>query len=301
MYMRRVNLAYILKSLWLMNPQAAEAYYPLIFNMLENPLTEMDKPEDRVNEKLFGSIDCNSVYPISAYGEASPPEDAPEGSIAVVEFFGAITKFDQWCGDSGTETKAHLIARCFENENISGIVLKIDSGGGSGDAIQCLKDCFGSANKPVMTYVDGMAASAAYWIASQTDHIMIGGKMSEVGSIGAYIPLNDFTEYYKKLGIDIKRIYSRLSPEKNKAFEEVLKGNEEPMKDDLDAFVNFFHEDVKSGRPDLKTSADPKIMQGAMYFAEQAVSNGLADSIGTFTQAVQKCIEMSNTKGGVYV
>lgn len=283
-----------------MHEAFATAYYPTVINLL-NGYTEIkafdDDDEGEAQPVIQNAVISGSnVYFISEYGEAAPPEKAPKNSIAVLGLRGAITKYDQFCGAAGIETKAALFDRAMANPNINGVILDIDSGGGDANATEFFADKIKNATKPVVALVTGMAASAAYWIGSAAQKIILNGKISEVGSIGTYIQIADFTEYYKKNGISIIREYAPQSVEKNKAYEDLLKGDNKAMKEELQKFTQFFIDAVKENRGD-QLGKDPGIFQGKMYFAEEAISLGLADQLGNMDDAVNAINELQTQSG----
>jgi signal peptide peptidase SppA len=288
---RYVTLSYILRSKWFINPQYAEAYYPAVFQMMENVQAgawDDNEPTDEIPK-----VSNAAIYAISEFGEAAPPEAAPDGSIALINMVGAITKYD-YCGAAGVNTKTNLLDRALANPNIKGVILRIDSGGGDGDATEVLANKINQAAKPVIAYVDGMAASAAYKIIAGASHIMLSGQSAEVGSIGAYVGFVNMQKYYEKMGVEVKRIYAPQSTLKNKPWEDALKGSEDAMKDYLKEYVQFFIDDVKAMRGNKLTS-DDRIFKGDMFFANEAISIGLADSIGTMDDAVSIINQSSAT------
>ncbi len=267
-----------------MNIETAQGYYPVVFGMLSGSAT---LPENEARKDFISSYaTVQNVYYISEFGEMAKPEDAPEGSVAIINLSGAITKGDQWCGGSGTATKANLIERAVANPNVIGLVLQIDSGGGQIAAVEKITSVIEAASKPIVAFVDGMAASAAYWIASYCDRIMMFGNNSRVGSIGAYVSYTDFTRYYAEKGIDIYTVYAPQSTLKNKAFNDMLKKDEASMKAELKQEVDIFISELKVNRPELADAPD-SVFQGAMFTSDQAVTNGLADDKGSLADAIK--------------
>lgn len=305
MQRKMFGLAEILSnSFWAIDPLMAENYRPIIYKMLSHPEAFLNMSSEIEDSTPIAFEASSNLYPISAYGNASSPEDAPKNSVAVISFDGAITKNDQICGDSGTVTKAALIERCFENSKIEGLVLHITSPGGSANAISAIRFAMQNKNKPVVAYVDDYAASAGYWIASFADEIVVSDERARVGSIGSYITLADWDKYYESKGLIVRDIYSTYSTEKNKEVRDALNGDDSGILAFLDKSTNFFLNDVKKGRPSLNHANDPKILQGAMYFGDDAVSNGLADYMGRWQTVLERIdVLKSNYKkeGGFYV
>lgn len=292
---RYAHIGDIFSDIWLIDKQYAESHYHLVMNMLKADINTKPAPKKDVASTLnvFSHVANANPYMISDLGIASAPEKAPANSIAIMELRGPITKYDQFCGEAGTLTKLNLLQRCFNNTNIKGVVLVHDSGGGQANATELLSSKIFNAPKPVVSFIQGMSASASYWISSAADSIVIDGATSEVGSIGTYITIANFKKYYEQMGIDVRTIYAPQSTKKNEAYEAVLKGDESVMKADLERFTNFFIDTVKSHRAG-KLSNNADIFKGAMFYAADALQNGLVDYQGDLDFAVQLCNDMAD-------
>lgn len=288
-----VTISQILSGKWLMLPREAEAHFPIVLSLLEGKKAFDDDGDADREPQATRLLNDPSVYFISEWAEANPPENAPANSVAVIGLRGAITKYDQWCGGPGTMTKLDHFNRAMANPNIKGVVFAIDSGGGEGAAVELLTSAIQNSTKPVVAYVNGIACSAAYWIASKTQHIVMDGKTSEVGSIGTYVSVADFRKFYEQKGIDIIEVYAPQSILKNKSYRDLLAGKDDEMKADLKVYTDFFINAVKENRQG-KLSDNQTIFQGAVFYAEDAVNQGLADQMGTLEDAVAKVRELSS-------
>ena len=168
-----------------------------------------------------------------------------------------------------------------------GFVLDIDSPGGAGNAIapmlQAIRE-IRNLGKPIIAHCD-FCASAALWIASQCDAVMMDNSLSEIGSLGAYASILDNRENLQT-GEKIITVYADESDDKNKAVRDALEGKYDTLKKDLSELVADFRTAVTSGRPNLKTDEEG-VMTGAMFRADKAVAIGLADGMMT----LQECIE----------
>lgn len=307
---RFTNLADIFSSTWLIRREAAQGHFPTVLKMMKGetlPKSYFDADDDteagpRDASDLNGEFEVMllhadgikslSAYRVSEFGEDAPPEKAPKNSVAIISFNDVMTKHDQWCGGSGALTKRDLFYRSLSNSNIKGIVFEIDGPGGDGNAASLLYEAARTSNKPVVAFVEGMAASAHLWLACGADRIVMSGDNSEIGSLGSYVEFYDFTKYYEKEGIDVIRIYAPQSTEKNIQYEEALKGNDGPMKDYLKQHVEFFTKAVKDGRPNL--SNDKSIFSGAMFFTDAAIKNGLADQKGSLNDAIELAFNLAS-------
>ena len=177
--------------------------------------------------------------------------DAPKDSTAVIPLHGTMLKYGTYCSYGTTEVAA-IVEEATQAKNISSILLDIDSGGGSVDAIAPLIDAIHSAQskrKAVVAYCD-LCASAAYYVASYCNEIVAGNEVSaELGSIGVMMSFMDYAKYYEDKGIKQHTIYSNLSDYKNAPFEAAKKGDYKAIRDEeLDPLAKDFQESVKRNR-----------------------------------------------------
>lgn len=224
--------------------------------------------------------------------------DAPNGSIAIVYLSGTMTKNDTWC-EYGTQRCADSIRQAVESPNIAGIVLQIDSPGGSVDAIAPVAQAIQyaqSEGKAVVACCD-LCASAAYYVATYCDEIMAENTISsEFGSIGVMISLADYSKQDEDRGIKTHVIYSNLSPDKNKGYMEALQGKYELIRSEtLDPLAEQFQKQVRDRRKCLDMSV-PGVISGNMFFAEKAKKCGLIDSVGDLSAACRRVKEINNEK-----
>lgn len=192
--------------------------------------------------------------------ETDPWSGAAPGSTAILPVKGTLLKYGTWCS-YGTTDLAKLIMSAADHANISSIVLDIDSGGGAVDAVAPMLEAIRyakSKKKPVVASVD-LAASAAYWVASETDYIVADNNISSMtGSIGVMMQLNDYREALTKAGVKKHLIYSTYSEHKHEGHAEALDGDYEILqKNFLDPMAKAFQDAVKKNRgAKLNTSAE---------------------------------------------
>lgn len=278
----------ILKNVWLIDKVEAEAYYPAIIQLLTGQQVSLYEQDDKKESSLYAL----SPYPVTRYGSLS---DAPNGSVAILNVEDVIDKDDN-CGVPGTKTLTNQLNAALDSDNIIGVVLNMDTPGGSPYGTESFSQAIDMATKPVVAYVDGRAASAGYWIASATAHIMLSSTISRVGSIGTYATIRDYTEYYKEAGIKIWEVYASASTQKNEAVRNILeKGDTTVMRQrEIDPINEAFMDQVKSARGSKLDLSANNVLAGAMYTGQEAINVGLADSIGTLLDAVQKVEDLSH-------
>lgn len=278
----------IVNSIWMIEPGFASNYLPLVTDYLTGkrfqPQSRLSSDEREFSEKngvLTAEIK-NGTYSISEYGHWGSPEDAPENSIAIINITDAITKQDQECGPAGMITKSNLLKRCYDNSRIKAIALVIDSGGGEGYAMRMMAETISQRNKPVAAFIDDFAFSAAYGIASACEFVTANSKIARIGSIGTYMTIADFTEYFKQKGIKLIEIYATASKDKNNDYYEAVKGNLEPIRNICNQFNENFLQLIETNRKNNLTADRESWGTGKVYFADEALQLGLIDSIDTF-------------------
>jgi ClpP class serine protease len=263
---------------WMMERQAAKSYLPMLMNILDGTMvTEFEEIEPKT--KTFSFSAATNSYTVYGPNTAGQLLNDPtvENATVIIPIQDVITKNDSWCS-YGSMTWASVIATLSASEKISTIIMDTDSPGGSVAGTQTFADAIKASSKKTIAYInEGMAASAAYWLASSCDEIYVAKKTDAVGSIGVYVTMADMKKYWEGKGLVIKEIYSRHSPEKNKIYQDALDGDEEALKDRLDYIAELFINHVKENRTIDMSVADP--FKGAMYFAEEALAIGLIDGI----------------------
>jgi capsid assembly protease len=229
-------------------------------------------------------------------GTAGTAEPQPEiiGDTAVVSVRGVLARYaDQIngeCQDQGRSAE-HLqrdLLAVAGNPRVKRIVLRIDSPGGTvagtaetGAVIRQIS----ASGKLVVAFVDGMAASAAYWLASQADEIVMGGPTTEVGSIGVITAHVDATLSNEAEGFRVQVF--RTSPLKAPgAFGEALNAEQAAsIHRDLADFHAAFTDAVRAGRG-LDDAQLAAVTSGELWRPQAAIAKGLADRVATFAELI---------------
>jgi protease-4 len=223
----------------------------------------------------------------------------PQGSVAVVNIIGPIIPYGDYC-NYGSDEIVEKLYKLNSNSNISAIVVNIDGPGGSVSAVAPFLD-FGkrrNMKKPLGVVYD-MACSAHLYImyGLQPNFVWASnGFSSLIGSIGVVFSFMDNTEWMKLNGFKLVEIYADQSPDKNAAFKLALEGKFELIKEEmLNPLAIHFQNEVKRLRPQLKYK-EPGVITGKTFYADDAISLGFADKIGSLNDAVQYVQILSETK-----
>jgi protease-4 len=176
------------------------------------------------------------------------------------------------------------LTSAFENENSAGVVLRINSPGGSpvqagmiNDEIHRLRKLY--PKKPFYVVVEDICASGGYYVAVAADQILVD-KASIVGSIGVIMEGFGFTGLMDKLGVTRRMITAGSNKGMMDPFSKENPQQVEMIKTMIDEIHQQFIAVVKEGRGSrLKESTD--LFSGRVWNGEQAVKIGLADGFGT--------------------
>ncbi|WP_460635935.1 S49 family peptidase [Larkinella harenae] len=233
-------------------------------------------------------------YFVSVPGQASPRASwayeslhkprAESGRIAVLPIIGTMSRYGDYC-TYGTEDYANWIIEANDDPSVSAIVLELNSPGGQVDGTEYLGEVIRQSQKPVVAWVAGMAASAAYWIASQARMIILeSATSSEVGSIGVLAMHIDASQAYEKAGYKVTIVRSEGSEDKAlfNSVEPLSEGVLTETKEILKAIRDTFVETVKAGRPGI--SGD--VFSGKMFIGRDALKRQMADKIGFLGDAI---------------
>ena len=180
---------------------------------------------------------------------------------------------------SSVEPAMDLLAEYAANDAIDAIVLEIDSPGGviegTADMAQLVADV--AQRKRVVAYVPDLAASAAYWIASQASAIVIG-PTAMVGSIGVFQIVPDFSRFYESLGIRVHVVSTGEFKGDTVGGQEISESALGEVQRVVDSLNVLFMDAVSKGRNLSKDDVE-RVATGQVWIGEQAVRLGLADQV----------------------
>jgi protease-4 len=185
----------------------------------------------------------------------------------------------------------------FENDNSVGVILRINSPGGSpvqsgiiNDEIRRLRALY--PNKPLHVVVEDICASGGYYIAVAGDQILVD-KASIVGSIGVVMDSFGFTGLMDKLGISRRMITAGS----NKGMLDPFSKEDPKQVEMVQTMLNEIHQQfitvVKEGRGE-RLKETPDLFTGRVWNGEQAVKMGLADGFGTVDTVARDVFKAPN-------
>lgn len=277
----------VLYEPWMILPSAAEAFLPMIANWLMGKDVHFEEKGVRDLRMAY----AGGISP----GDMEMIDEFPDNTVAIVGLKGELTKYDGWC-NYGAMSTSHLIRQLAVSKNITGIVLDIDGPGGAVNGISPLIEAIRFAQyqqKPVVVHGD-MVASAHYYVAIYSDFFLLDNALaSRAGSIGTLIQFADYQKHFEEKGIKIHTIYAPESTHKNIEFEKAIEGDYKPMKEQvLSPLARKFQDAVREQRKEKLNEKVEGILNGAMFWGDDAVKHGLADGIGSLGDAIQRTFDL---------
>ncbi|WP_177193974.1 S49 family peptidase [Dyadobacter sp. SG02] len=197
-------------------------------------------------------------------------------AYGVINMVGPIYKY----GYNSSKMLMAYLRAMESDERIGGIKLVVDSPGGMVHGTREVFETIKNFSKPVLSVIDGYAASAAYYQIAGSSRIVATQPNDQIGSIGTYQSMADWNAFYKSMGLPFYDVYATASTEKNEAYRQVIESegkHTELAKKQLDAYNGLFVADVQAGRGDRLTGKGQDPMKGRLFFPSEAVTNGLID------------------------
>lgn len=235
----------------------------------------------RVGFMLFFIVYLSVVTIVFLTDSGDPSLEADgEKHTALVKLSGVIASGEE----AGAENMIAGLKSAFKHKDTAGIVIEINSPGGSPvqsayifDEIMRLKQEYKTV--PVYAVVVDIAASGGYFVAAAADRIY-ANQSSLVGSIGVRMDAFGFVDLMKKIGVERRLL---VAGENKGLFDPFLPEQSEQkahLQSMLDEVHNHFISAVKRGRGDRLIENDDTF-SGLIWSGEKALALGLVDAYGT--------------------
>jgi len=221
------------------------------------------------------------------------PRRAGAGAIAVLNLFGVIAQrmnmIMQSSGGTSTELFAAAFRQAVDDPKIGAIILNVDSPGGNVSGVGELAAAIFNArgDKPIIAVANSLAASAAYWIASAADELVVTPS-GTVGSIGVIALHENIEGALEQAGTKVTMISAGKFKTEGHPFgpldDEAIAAIQESVDDFYDQFVDSVarHRGVRAG------TVRNGFAQGRLATAKRAVDFGMADRVATFDETLAR-------------
>jgi signal peptide peptidase SppA len=207
------------------------------------------------------------------------------GPVALLSVEGPIFRYANLMTEVSGATSVQMLALAFnealEDPDVEQIMLYINSPGGEVDGINSFADQVraGTEVKPVTAFIDGLGASAAYWIAAASSRI-IADEGSQIGSIGVVATYTDRTGAQEKQGVKTYQIVSSQTPRKRPD-----PGTDEgraQLQEMVDSMADLFISRIATFRGINPEKVTSDFGGGRVFGAKAALNAGMIDRISSF-------------------
>jgi ClpP class serine protease len=197
---------------------------------------------------------------------------------ATGDLFKRANMFTAMSGATSYEIMRRDLQTAVDNPKVKAILLNLDTPGGeasgAGEFAAAVHAVRGV--KPIKAYVNGMAASAGYWIATAADEIVVDAQ-AILGSIGVQMAMRTRED---AKGTTTHKFISSQSPMKNA--DPASEAGAAHIQGVVDAMASVFVGAVASYRGVAVATVLSDFGKGSILVGQDAVPAGLADRIGNF-------------------
>lgn len=208
---------------------------------------------------------------------------------ALIEINGVIAADS----DARADYVVTALRDAFEDKNTKGVILRINSPGGSpvqagyiNDEIKRLRGEY--PDIPLYAVITDICASGGYYIAAAADKIY-ANKASIVGSIGVIMSGFGFVDAIEKLGIERRLLHAGENKGFMDPFQPLKKDETEHVQGLLAEIHKQFIDVVKDGRGD-RLIDDKKLFSGLIWSGEEGIKLGLVDELASASQVARDVI-----------
>lgn len=244
--------------------------------------------------RIYAGTKDYKLFSTTSMSNVPRTASTAKNEIAVIYASGEITD-DSGDGIVGKDM-VKLINKVRKNDDVKAVVLRVNSPGGSADAseqiwyaLQTLKQ----KGLPVVVSMGDYAASGGYYISCGADYIY-AEPTTITGSIGIFGLVPNFNGLRNKIGLDVdgittnrhsdlemNMVYKGMNPEENALMQRMVERG-----------YDLFTRRCAEGR-EVSQDAIKAIGEGRVWLGEDAIANGLVDSLGNIDNAIAKAAELA--------
>lgn len=237
------------------------------------------------------------IYIISTLLSSAIDLDASD-KIAIIPITGIITPTETtFTFQQRTTTPSTIIEflkTAEANSRVKGIILEINSPGGTVVASKEIADAVKQSSKPVTALIKDLGTSGAYWIASAAD-IIVADPLSITGSIGVTSSYLEFSKLFEEYGVTYESLTAGKYKDIGSPYKELTQEERTIIQKKLGKIHEAFIKEIAANRkiPEEDVRA---LATGVYYLGEEAKELGLVDYLGNKDLAVSLTKEASSIK-----
>lgn len=226
---------------------------------------------------------------------ATRPPDRRVKSVAVLPLFGSIfpraNLMTEMSGATSAERFSAQFTELLKDPAIDAIILDINSPGGQvGGIPEAANKIFESRGiKPIIAVANHLAASAAYWIGTAADELVVSPS-AEVGSIGVFAMHTDWSAALEQDGVKVSFVKAGRYKTAGNPYEPLTDETRAYIQEGVDEVYDQFVSAVARHRGVSVNDVRAGFGEGGLVSARQAVEQGMADRVGTLEETIERLI-----------
>ena len=205
-----------------------------------------------------------------------------QGNVGFVDVNGPIVSRDSWLaaffGLNSVEQISADIRALESDDEVTDIVLVMDTPGGSVTGLTDLSEQIAASSKRTTAFVSGLMASAGYWFGSAVDNV-VASETARVGSIGVVATVTPWVEPGSVT------VVSSQSPNKN--LDPTKKEGVAALQKTVDDIADIFIASVAKNRSVSVETVQNDFGKGSVFLAKEALDRGMIDGVSSFQSLVE--------------
>ncbi|MEM4245502.1 MAG: signal peptide peptidase SppA [Candidatus Nanoarchaeia archaeon] len=193
---------------------------------------------------------------------------------------------------TSSRTIVNFIQQAETDSSVKGIILEINSPGGTVMGSKEIADAVKKTKKPTIAVIREVGASGGYWVASAADKV-IADPLSITGSIGVTSSYLEFTGLMEKYGVTYEELSTGKYKESGSPFKELTPEERARIQKQLEKIQSYFIEEVRANR-NLDQKTITEIKEAGIYLGEEAYQLNMVDLLGGMDTAINLTKEMAN-------
>jgi capsid assembly protease len=280
-----MNVLDILNSPWAIEPKMLNEMWAIYASHVNGEARDI-----KAIEAAIGKTFSNDPKPYTV-----------QDGVATIPIEGVLAKrmgiFQQICGGQSYTSIQQDLATALADPDVASIILAIYSPGGAVDGCEACADAIFAARgqKPIVSYVDGKATSAAYWLGSAASQMYIGSSADQVGAIGVISQHVDTSNAEHQRGVKVTDLTAGRYKAVGSQHAPLSAQDRSTIQDHLDQLYGGFVDTVARNRGTDSETVLKNMADGRVFVGQKAIDAGLVDGKTTLPQLMQK---MKSQQGG---
>ena len=225
----------------------------------------------------------------------------PQGNIALITITGEIGGSDGLLSrPASPDDIVGTIERAGKDSRVKGMLVEINSPGGSPVASEEIMKALKSSKKPKVAVIRDIGASGAYWVASAADYV-VASPVSLTGSVGVTASYLEFSQLLQKYGVNYERLVSGENKDIGSPYRNLTEQEAAIMLEEVGKLHEYFLNSVKENRKLTDPAAIKKIATARVFLGSEAKDLGLVDELGGKEEAEDWLMQQTNLTEVKYI